>query len=294
MSDTLLRLVTFANEHTTGHQNWIRSARRHQHDFCVLGMGTKWYGFMTKIRAYQAYCEPLARDQPYAIVAIVDCYDLIVTSGPSEVVEKFRRFDADIVISAERMCEPACCYPDQPWATSPSLHPHRFLNSGCIVGFATAIYEMLTCILQTAHTDDQWAMGEYVRHQRSWRIKLDFDSCLSGTYTGWNWSDFDWDHDRERIVRCDNHQTPCFLHTPGSSGDRHYRYNRIGRSCLGGEFEPYPVFSTKGWCTVLGLLILVLLFCIWGWRAWKSAWPFLLLTLYVLAVLFVLFVCRGG
>ena len=71
----------------------------------VLGEGRNFRGFGTKIvhlrKALEAY-----KDDPKTIVLFVDAHDVLFYDGAKGIVEKFKKFDANVVISAEANCWP--------------------------------------------------------------------------------------------------------------------------------------------------------------------------------------------
>ena len=102
-----------------------------------------------------------------------DSYDVILAAGKNEILEKFKKFDARVVISAEDNIWPdrslASQYPDLDGEDG-----YRYLCSGGIIGYAPDMYDMIS-LRQVNHTDDDQLYYTHVfledRHTRN--IKLD-------------------------------------------------------------------------------------------------------------------------
>ena len=66
--------------------------------------GGRWGGLGTKVRwLYKALKEGYITTE-YCI--FTDCWDFIFAAHPSEMIEKYKKFDCDLVISSERNCFP--------------------------------------------------------------------------------------------------------------------------------------------------------------------------------------------
>lgn len=85
------------------------------------------------------------------ILLVVDGYDVFLNDSPSEVLKRFYEIDADIVFAAEKECWPDVQlekdYPE-------SDTPYRFLNSGCFIGKASKIKELIQDIENYDSSED--------------------------------------------------------------------------------------------------------------------------------------------
>ena len=160
VSEQKLLLVSFATHENIGYQNWTRAARAHGLAHRVVGIGQTWQGFMTKIRAYRDFCFQQKNNRD-TVLAITDCYDVLSVATSTEILFKYRQFEAPIVFGAERFCWSDSCYPKQK-----ATGDHRYLNSGCVIGHAEQLCAMYDWMIDQSNKvggsqDDQMLMGHW-------------------------------------------------------------------------------------------------------------------------------------
>ncbi|XP_060580073.1 procollagen-lysine,2-oxoglutarate 5-dioxygenase-like, partial [Ruditapes philippinarum] len=114
------------------------------------------------------------KDRSDLILMFTDSYDVVVTAGASEILEKFNKFDARVVFSAEGFCWPdrslASSYPDV------KLHEKKYLCSGGFIGYAKDVYEIISHNAVADNDDDQLYYTKIFLDkslQEKWNIKLD-------------------------------------------------------------------------------------------------------------------------
>ena len=73
--------------------------------FKILGLGVKYEGFGTKVNLLK---EELKRhvEDPDKIILFADALDVLINSGVDQIVQTFKKFNANIVFSAEGNCWP--------------------------------------------------------------------------------------------------------------------------------------------------------------------------------------------
>lgn len=119
------------------------------------------------------------------IVIFSDSYDVIYTSPLGEIVEKFKKTGARILISAENLLWPDTKLKDQyPKFDGPG---GWYLNSGMYIGYCDAVYEMLKYNPIKDKDDDQLYLtkvylDEALRNKLS--IKLDHTSEIFQNLNG--------------------------------------------------------------------------------------------------------------
>uniref|UniRef100_A0A3Q4B8Z0 procollagen-lysine 5-dioxygenase n=1 Tax=Mola mola TaxID=94237 RepID=A0A3Q4B8Z0_MOLML len=148
-----LLVITAATEETDGFGRFMRTAR--DFNYTVLGLGEEWRGGDVartvgggqKVRWLK---KELLRhaDRKDLVIMFVDSYDVILASGPEELLYKFSRLGHRVVFSAEGFC-----WPDQRLASKyPEVHSgKRYLNSGGFIGFAV---ELSTIVQQWKYKDN--------------------------------------------------------------------------------------------------------------------------------------------
>uniref|UniRef100_A0A671PCW9 Procollagen-lysine,2-oxoglutarate 5-dioxygenase 3-like n=1 Tax=Sinocyclocheilus anshuiensis TaxID=1608454 RepID=A0A671PCW9_9TELE len=142
-SDELL-VITAATEVNDGYLRFMRTIRQFNYTVQVLGLGEEWKGGDVartvgggqKVRWLKKELEK-HKDKQNMVIMFVDSYDVILASGPEELLKKFSRFSHRVVFSAEGFC-----WPDQRLASKYPVvhHGKRYLNSG---GVRVMLFEFL-------------------------------------------------------------------------------------------------------------------------------------------------------
>ncbi|TMW39265.1 hypothetical protein DOY81_015654, partial [Sarcophaga bullata] len=102
-----------------------------------LGLDEEWKGGDMegpgggfKINLLRQALEPL-KDEQDTIVLFTDSYDVVFTTGLTEIVQKFKESNAKLLFSAEKFC-----WPDQSLSSQPNSGPERFtliLTAGAFI-----------------------------------------------------------------------------------------------------------------------------------------------------------------
>lgn len=229
-----LSVITFANDHDIPMlKNLVMTLRDHNYTYEVIGKGIKWIGFMTKIKGYYDYA---VAQPPDRIILSIDGYDMFCTGPPEELLTKYRSYNRPIVVGAETFCG-ANCMPVKKWWGQASMEPSavRYCNSGFIMGRAREMTMMYKHMLLSGKDDDQLAACAFVEDYPA-LIALDVQMALVGNITPIDFHRIKWDVRQQRIIHAKNGEKPCFIHTPGRSGDFMIRTNYVGRSVLGSRY----------------------------------------------------------
>lgn len=248
-----LTVVTYGNKITTMWVNYRKSLEKWGYSYQLLGLGETWVSFMTKIQAYYNY-SLRARDQE--LLCITDCFDVLATGPPEELVRKFFRMTEApairlpgrtftlpsrietghrVLVSTEKLCMGHNCVELTAWWKDKLIVPdNKYLNSGFIMGYASDLRVLLKYLLDTGHSDDQLALCLYTQ-QFPERIVLDSQSEVIGTIV----LDFkDFECIEGRITNTITSQTPCFIHVPSVTSDCLIRFEYVGKCVLKEEFVP--------------------------------------------------------
>ncbi|KAK3104424.1 hypothetical protein FSP39_001801, partial [Pinctada imbricata] len=187
-----LKLVTIATDNTDGLRRYLHSVSHYDLDTEVYGMGVQWDGGNVAVEAgggqkvnilVEGLKEYEGRED--VILMFTDSYDAVLTAGKEEILQKFQKFDARVVFSAEGFCWPdeslKVQYPEV------KFHEKRFLNSGGFIGYAKDIYEIVTYKDIGNQDDDQLYytkiyLDESLREK--WQIKLDTKSEIFQNLNG--------------------------------------------------------------------------------------------------------------
>ena len=186
----MIRVLTYA----THEDGYFRRLVENEHGVHVevLGMHTKWRGFMDKIRGMRAYCGKLDAND---LVVFADGFDSLVVRSTATLRSTFESFDCDVLISRD---------PD-----SVSFVQRRIFgsydvicNSGLYMGRASKLVELFDRMESLNMEDDQRAMNRCAHDDD--RIKIDLDARIFK-----NHGMFDRD--------LDNHGDAYFVSFPGGA-----------------------------------------------------------------------------
>uniref|UniRef100_A0A8C1QX43 Procollagen-lysine, 2-oxoglutarate 5-dioxygenase 3 n=1 Tax=Cyprinus carpio TaxID=7962 RepID=A0A8C1QX43_CYPCA len=186
-----LLVITAATEVTDGYLRFMRTIRQFNYTVQVLGLGEEWKGGDVartvgggqKVRWLKKELEK-HKDKQNTAIMFVDSYDVILASGPEELLKKFSRFSHRVVFSAEGFC-----WPDQRLASKYPVvhHGKRYLNSGGFIGYAPEVYAI---VKQWKYKDDDDDQLFYTRiyldkeQRRKFNITLDHKSHIFQNLNG--------------------------------------------------------------------------------------------------------------
>jgi hypothetical protein len=190
----------------------IQSFRRNGIPLLVLGYGCKWQGFGNKVLWLE---EQLSKQNLLEshIVLFVDAYDVINLGTASEIIEKFMKFNIDLVISGEKGCHPDPHLAEEFKNNSP---PFRYPNSGGYIGYSRAVIEMLNSAKISPHEDDQRFVTRYVI-QNAERCAVDTNCEIFLPLFDMGLTDLKITDDKSRILLREKGTLPCILHGNGPS-----------------------------------------------------------------------------
>jgi hypothetical protein len=185
-------VITYENEDTnTFSGNFFESLKNTGWNYIRVGMGEKWNGYMTKVRAYLSVCDKFDAEQ---VLIFSDARDVLAVRPPKAFSEAFAYFKSDIIVSGEIFCDGKTERPDDyigyqcvslfPYfkANNMTTPIRKFVNSGLIAGKASHLKLMWAWIIDKGFDDDQLGVGSYM-NTFPHRIRLDYDAELLHTTT---------------------------------------------------------------------------------------------------------------
>uniref|UniRef100_A0A672ZHL9 Procollagen-lysine,2-oxoglutarate 5-dioxygenase 1 n=1 Tax=Sphaeramia orbicularis TaxID=375764 RepID=A0A672ZHL9_9TELE len=153
-----LVVVTVATTETDGFRRFLRSAKHFNYTVKVLGRGEKWRGgdYMStpgggqKVRLLKEALDQMETED--TIILFIDSYDVVLASGPKELLRKFHQAGHKVVFSSESLIWPDRHLEDK--------HPHvregnRFLGAGGFMGYLPNIKDMVSDWTGEDHDSDQ-------------------------------------------------------------------------------------------------------------------------------------------
>jgi hypothetical protein len=138
-----MHYITVATDDNEPHLSFLKAtAASKDWELQVLGLGTKWAGWGTKLREIRAFVHraELANTD---IVLFTDGYDVVFVGDPDTVLERYLAFNHPIVFSAEMRCWPddaqVSQYPPENLQTE-----FPFLNGGGFIGTVAALRQIFS------------------------------------------------------------------------------------------------------------------------------------------------------
>ena len=216
--DNGLVAFTVATEDRPELRRLQKTAARYAVNLTVLGMGQPWRGGDMarqagggqKVNLLRPALEDLAEDQ---IVLFMDGYDVVVTGHVRRILASYEQLGTAVVFAAEPFCWPdrelADRYPetDSPW---------RFLNSGCFIGRAGALRQLLSKPIADADDDQLYYTRQFLSGEHD--IVLDTGclifQCLNGSLDS-----MEVDRARGALYNRHHKSWPAVVHANGPVGE---------------------------------------------------------------------------
>jgi hypothetical protein len=98
-------VLSVATRETCGLIQFERSADINNLPLKILGLGQPWKGFGYKLLLLKHELEPFKNDTE-KIVLVADGYDVLFNANVDQILERFLKFNARLVFSAETNCWP--------------------------------------------------------------------------------------------------------------------------------------------------------------------------------------------
>ena len=161
-----MKLITVCTTENYFSNDWKIMAELNGYDYELIGLGMKWTGF----KLLMELIRDKLRDIPTnVVVAIVDCYDLIMVRKSKELESYYRsHHPGKIVVGTEKTCKENCH--NQQICPPIDVYP----NTGFLIGLAGNMLELYDYM--SDFTDDQIALNNYREHVNCSRIYLDVNS----------------------------------------------------------------------------------------------------------------------
>ena len=159
-------VVTYANKSSGMFESLINN--KFNVPVKVLGMGTKWNGFMDKVKGYRDYVKTLPTED---IVVIVDGFDTKINGTLEVAVSRFQKLNKPIVVSLDPNVVPEVVA-RKIFGTCDSGYVG---NSGLMMGRAGAMYAMLDDMASESCNDDQRGLNTVCKNHN---VHVDADNVI--------------------------------------------------------------------------------------------------------------------
>jgi hypothetical protein len=167
-------VLTYDNELPPSAQFYAQTLKEHGWDYAIVGKGQPWTGWKARAQAYKAVLETV---DPTRIVVLSDARDVICLRSAQTFKGAFEACKAHMLVSTELSAGGVIGVPSKEekynvtplnayWKHHGILDPTRpYVNAGLICGRVYAVLQYLNWFIQSSHTDDQKALGDYMnRH----------------------------------------------------------------------------------------------------------------------------------
>ena len=165
-------LVAYDNEPNDNTRYFIKTLETRGWSYKLIGLGEKWEGWPTRMRAYRDFLCTLDDEQ---LVVLSDARDVVCVRGPKAFLKGFNTFKKDMVVSMELLCD-TMLNPPADWGFNQCIPltaywrhynvttlPHRkFVNNGLVSGRVKALKACLNWIIDNNYTHDQFGLGNYM------------------------------------------------------------------------------------------------------------------------------------
>jgi len=255
--ECVVKVFLVATANLGGLSNSLKSLKKNQFSYEVLGYGTKWQGWRYRMKLYQ---DAANKTPPKTICILMDAYDAVCIRPyqTKEFLEAFDSYQKPLVIGMESSCGFNCQNISGWWKDKPELKAktkNLYVNGGLIAGYSEKIAEMFAWMLKDPLiTDDQVGLGLYVKsHPDLWFPDV-YERILSNKIYG---------------DKIQEDQTCYFAHFPGMSGfqDTAASYKETATKVLGKEYEDVECRAASiVYGVVFGLIVLeiFILFALWA------------------------------
>ncbi|XP_050683668.1 procollagen-lysine,2-oxoglutarate 5-dioxygenase isoform X2 [Leptidea sinapis] len=208
-SPHVLKVLSVGTSNTHGLQRFERSLKVYNHSYEILGRGIEWEGGDMsgrggghKIVLLKEAVEELYKNNKdkNMIIMFLDsshggcmdssaahssnCYDVIVTGGPKDILDRFLRSGQRILFAAEPFCWPEASLADR---YPPGGEPSPYLNSGGFIGHLEEVWELLNAKPAKKAADDQLHYTQLYLDphlRKNLRIGLDHTSSIFQNLNG--------------------------------------------------------------------------------------------------------------
>jgi hypothetical protein len=175
-----------------------------------------WKGFYDKIESVYKYIQNLPDDD---IICYVDSYDMLSYANEDEILQKFKDYDCDLLLSSE-----LCCYPSQykrAYDYYYSIYPvetnFKYVNAGAYIGYKHAIMDLF-----------HWKPMDDIKH-----------ICFNEYGSDQNYFNLYFLYNYEKCIKMDIYQKIFQSMYKVDFTDFEFRNGRLYNKCL----ETYPCFT---------------------------------------------------
>jgi len=235
----LLVLAT-GTDMTDGLKRFINSCEVYGLQYDIMGLGQPWNGGnMSKYpgggQKLNLLVEKIKNMNDDKIILVTDSYDVVMSANSKEILDKYKKFNKNVVFATESEC-----WPDEDKADRFPKIPDKknlYLNSGGFIGDVKSIKKIIKNVPD--YSDDQrWYQEVFLSEIGKNHMALDYNceifQCLNDAE-----EEIEVHYSKSRVYNKKNKTYPCQIHGNGP----HHRKTYINR------LESYLM---KNWTDIWG------------------------------------------
>ena len=220
----MLHVITFATD--TERLEYLKDSSKISNLNIHYIMKTEWNGYFDKIKYTKEIIQTFDDND---IICFIDAYDVLSLCSESEILNKFKEYNCDLLIGSELNCFPESyknLYPNINSSTN-----YKYINSGGYIGYKHAIWNLMTFKSDSEiyricqNCGDQTYFKEYYLSNISDKIKLDTSQKIFQNMHWVSWNDFVIVNGR--IINTILDEKPCFIHFNGGTWQTNNKQNII-------------------------------------------------------------------
>lgn len=229
-----MKLICVSTSKNFELEQWEKKAKELGYEYTILGLGQEWKGFKTKITLVLGF---LREQTPDELVAVVDCYDLLMVRPPEALIQAYAHYTNDSTYTIVNGAETRCGYNCEKQTCS---HQKNFqCNGGFVMGPASHLIELYEYVLEHSPTDDQIGIGLY-RNKHCNKVSLDTQRKLVANIYGLDAWRRELGYNKDKTIKFKpTGELPCAIHMPFMQADFGFRWQSIRTQVCGKFASPY-------------------------------------------------------
>jgi len=198
----------------------------------TLGFGTKWKGYIDKVKGIKKYLDTC---EPDNILILIDGFDSVIVKPLDVAVQRFLNYDTEILLSKDNPI--SYFFAKKIFG---SCRNNITVNAGLIMGYARSLKKLYTYLIdKNESADDQRNLNSACKYFKN-MIKIDMNKTV---FTNLKPTEI------ERITKNFTNLDTCFVQLPGEIS-----YDRVIRRATK---EYYPFIKKEvDWIVSLFLIII--------------------------------------
>ena len=177
-----------------------------------------WEGYITKLKEVKKKIQSFNDND---IIIFIDAFDVLISGNTSEIIEKFKSYNCDILVSAELNCYPSFLKNDLD-KIMPKNIKNKYINAGGYMGYVKNIKSLLEwksideiVNICKKGTDQAYIIKYFMENYNKLNIKLETKTWIYQNMHWISWKEIDFRGGR--VYNNVLNTYPCFVHFNGGT-----------------------------------------------------------------------------